>query len=160
MLPGDFAVVATPGLMGRLIRLVTRAKVNHAVISVGDGKIMEAAPAGARLAALTEYDGLTLTWSHLPLTQTTRDRIVDAAYAPAGAPYSWVDAACIGLAALLAVHVPGWVRRRMAGTDHLQCSQLVDVCYADAGVPLFDDGRLPGDVSPGDLAQLIASEPS
>jgi hypothetical protein len=35
------------------------------------------------------------------------------------------------------------------------CSQLVDRCYDIAGVHLFDDGRKPGDVSPGDLSRCL-----
>ena len=38
------------------------------------------------------------------------------------------------------------------------CSQLVDEAYARAGVQLFDDGRLPGDVTPADLYGLIAAQ--
>jgi hypothetical protein len=38
------------------------------------------------------------------------------------------------------------------------CSQLVDLSYHEAGVELFDDGRIPGDVSPGDLLDLIQAE--
>jgi hypothetical protein len=36
------------------------------------------------------------------------------------------------------------------------CSQLVDEAYLRAGVHLFDDGRDPGDVTPGDLLYVIA----
>jgi hypothetical protein len=34
----------------------------------------------------------------------------------------------------------------------MQCAQLVDACFARAGIHLFDDGRLSGDVMPSDLA--------
>lgn len=156
--PGDFAVVSTNGTAGWLIRLVTGASVNHAVLYVGDGMIIEAAPSGARRVALSTYDGLTLYWSHLPLTDTQRQAVVAAATNHLGAPYSFLDDACIALARLFGVHVPQAVRDRLQGTNHLMCSQLVDVAYADAGIPLFNDGRLPGDVTPGDLYDLIQAE--
>jgi cell wall-associated NlpC family hydrolase len=159
MLPGDFAVVATGGIMGRIIRLVTRSKVNHAMILVHDGQVIEAAPSGATVSPLSNYAGMTLTWSALDLTLTQRAAIVTAARTHIGAPYSWVDDACIGLAAIFDWHVPAWVRRRLASPDHLMCSQLVDTCYLEAEIHLFADGRMPGDVTPGDLACLIAGEP-
>jgi hypothetical protein len=43
----------------------------------------------------------------------------------------------------------------IADSGHLICSQLVDLCYLRAGAHLFDDGRLPGDVTPGDLWKLL-----
>jgi cell wall-associated NlpC family hydrolase len=154
---GDFATVATRGLMGRLIRLVTRSRVNHAMIYVGDGLVIEAQPSGAARTPMALYTGHNLHWSALPLTDLERDHVVAAAVAHLGAPYSWVDDACIALARLLDVHVPGPVRRRLAGKDHLMCSQLVDVCYSEAGIRLFTDNRLPGDVTPGDLDALITA---
>jgi cell wall-associated NlpC family hydrolase len=157
MLPGDFAVVATGGWAGWLIRLVTRARVNHAMIYVGDHVVIEANPSGACPASVSEYDGLTLHWSALPLTDAERGHVVAAARAHIGAPYSWVDDACIGLARIFGVHVPEWVRLRLAGKDHLMCSQLVDLCYSEAGIELFRDDRLPGDVTPGDLDALITA---
>ena len=36
------------------------------------------------------------------------------------------------------------------------CSQLVDQCYLEAGIHLYDDGRDPGDVTPADLAELVS----
>jgi hypothetical protein len=47
------------------------------------------------------------------------------------------------------------VRDFVADEGHLICSQLVDEAYLRAGVHLFDDGRLPGDVTPGDLWWLL-----
>ena len=40
------------------------------------------------------------------------------------------------------------------------CSQLVDEAYKRAGVQLFDDNRLPGDVDPNDLWELIKTQES
>ena len=155
MLPGDFATVATGGWAGLGIRLVTRAKVNHAMLYVGDGMVVEANPAGACLSPVSNYYRLTLHWSNLPLTDDERARIVAAARSHIGAPYSWVDDACIALARIFGVHVPEWVRLRLASKGRLMCSQLVDVSYSEAGIDLFTDDRLPGDVAPGDLDQLI-----
>jgi len=51
--------------------------------------------------------------------------------------------------------VPAAVRRRLANPKRLECSQLVDAAYLEAGVHLFSDGRIPGDVAPSDLLLLI-----
>ena len=153
--PGDFCVVATPGIMARLIRLVTRSTVNHAYLLTDPEHIIEAAPSGAVVVLLANYDGLPQTWSNMDLSPTVRAAIIDRALDHVGDPYSWVDDACIGLTHLFGWHVPSWVRTRLARPDRLMCSQLVDTAYLEAGIHLFSDGRIPGDVAPSDLLDLI-----
>lgn len=157
MQPGDYCVVATTGIMARLIRLVTRSSVNHAFILVGPGRIIEADPGGAVETNLANYNGLYQVWSDMDLSPLVRAKIVDAAHSHIGAPYSWLDDLCIGLTHLFGVHVPTSVRRRLANPKRLECSQLIDQCYLDAGIHLFsgDRSRIPGDVAPGDLLALI-----
>ena len=155
MLPGDYCVVATPGVIAWLIRAVTRSTVNHAFILTDPAEIIEADPSGAQQAILAKYDGMYQAWSDMDLSPTVRAAIIDHALDHVGDPYSWLDDACIGLADLFGWHVPAWVRRRLARTDRLMCSQLVDIAYLEAGVHLFSDGRIPGDVAPSDLLALI-----
>lgn len=150
---GDFGVVRTNGFLGRLIRVVTRSSVNHAFVYVGGGQIVEAEPAGARLAPVSEYP--TIVWAGWPLTGPQQTAVADAARSLLGTPYSWVDCAAIGVAKLFGEHVPPAVRRRLNRKDRLMCSQLVDYSYQLGGVTLFPDGRYDGDVSPGDLLDLI-----
>ena len=80
--PGDFCVVATNGIMARLIRLVTRSTVNHAFILVAPGRIIEAKPAGAAESNLAKYDGMLQVWSDMDLSPTVRAAIIDHALAP------------------------------------------------------------------------------
>jgi hypothetical protein len=155
MLPGDFCVVATPGLMAALIRIVTRSTVNHAFILVAPGRIIEAEPGGAAESDLANYDGMYQVASTMPLTEQQRADIVKAARSHIGDGYSWVDDAAIALTDLLGWHVPAAVRKRLANPHRLECAQLVDQCYLQAGFHLWDDGRLPGDVAPSDLLLLI-----
>ncbi|MGW9433129.1 hypothetical protein ACWHA1_35035 [Streptomyces decoyicus] len=88
------------------------------------------------------------------LTEQQRTDICAAATRYVGVPYSFLDYLAI------ATHrfhlpVPG-LRRYVASTRHMICSQLVDRCYLDAGVHLFADGRWPGYVTPMALHHLLA----
>lgn len=130
------------------------APVQHAFIYVGNGEIVQAMPGGAELIPLEEASE-PVAWStgHFALTAADRVRICGAARGLVGTPYSFLDYASIALA-----HYrirPAWVRDFVADSGHLICSQLVDEAYLRADVHLFSDGRLPGDVTPGDLWKLL-----
>lgn len=150
---GAWFTARTPGLYGTLIRWGTNSSVNHAGIYLGNGEVIEALSAGAAVSPVANYDG-ELHWSTYPLTDEQRTRVVEEARKLIGVPYSWVDVACVALAHLIGVHVSEPVRKRLRRQDRLMCSQLVDTAYLNAGIHLFGDGRLPGDVSPGDLYLL------
>lgn len=155
---GAFGVTRTNGWAAPWIRLITRSTVNHAFVYVGNGQIVEANPSGAAVGNVSEYPHAI--WSHMALTDQQRHAIANAADTLVGTPYSWVDDVCIGLADLFGWHVPEPVRARLSGRSRLMCSQLVDVAYSKAGIHLFPDGRIPGDVSPGDLLHLIEGQPA
>lgn len=152
MLPGDFGVTETSGFGSWVIRVVTRSKYNHAFVVVGAGQCIEGEPGGARYNKLANYPHAV--YSSLPLTGPQRAAIVAWATAHLGTPYSWLDDLEIGLVDLFG-WAPKWMRKRLASTSTLMCSQFVDAAYTAAGVPLFKDGRPAGGVSPGDLAKLI-----
>lgn len=152
---GDFFVVRTNGLAAAGIRVVTQSTVNHAGVYVGDGQIVEAQPGGARIAPASIYPDAVWSTGKLGVTTDQGVLIGDEARRLIGTPYSWVDCACVGEAHLFGWHVPGSVRDRLNRVDRLMCSQLVDTAYLHGGVHLFADGRIPGDVSPGDLYDLI-----
>lgn len=170
--PGDFAVVAVGGAGGVLIGLGERlngdafSAYQHAFVYVGDGYVIEAESGGARRRQVNGWPdrpefvtpGQLTAWSTGqlgPLTPSAdqRTRICAAAEGYVGTPYSWLDYFAIA-AHRLHLPVPG-LKGYIASTGHMICSQLVDQCYADAGVHLFADGRWPGYVTPADLAALI-----
>jgi len=152
---GDFGVVRTGGWAGALIRYGTQSPVNHAFVYIGDGRIVEAEPGGAVISSTDKYD--KVIWSSLPLTDTQRYLIVANAKKMVGVPYSWIDIAA------LALRTRGvkssLVNHRIEKMNRLICSQLVDRAYELAGVHLFNDGRLPGEVTPGDLLDIIYNDP-
>ncbi|MGW2950756.1 hypothetical protein [Streptomyces eurythermus] len=157
--PGDFALTKIRGITGRLINagqhlIGDGSPVQHAYVYVGNGEVVQAMPGGAELIRLEDASEPVL-WStgRIELTLSERMRICGSARGLVGTPYSFLDYASIALASR---HIrPRWVRDFVADSGHLICSQLVDEAYLRAGVHLFSDGRIPGDVTPGDLWKLL-----
>jgi hypothetical protein len=161
--PGDFAVVPVHGTVGKLIGLGEHLNGDqfdvwqHAFIYVGGARV-EAEPGGARLRPTDPQvfgAAYPTLWSSgvIPLTTAQRTAICKAARGYLGVPYSGLD--YLALAAhRLHLWAPG-LKSYVATSKHMICSQLVDQCYADAGVHLFTDNRWPGFVTPAALAGLI-----
>lgn len=157
--PGDYGVLLYTGGPRRnfvewLIGWGTRSEAVHAFLALDDGTIVEAEPHGARVRPAGEY-GSAAVWSCMPLTGVQRALIVSAGRALVGTRYNIVDDIALGLARKLHWYTPRWVQRRLSRPDRLMCSQLVDQAYLTAGMHLFVDGRMTGDVTPGDLYQMI-----
>jgi uncharacterized protein YycO len=157
--PGDFALTRVHGFTGALIRAGQAlvgdvAPVQHAYVCVGNGYIVQAMPGGAEMIRMEEASAPVI-WStgRIPLTDVQRLFISEHAIGLVGTPYSFLDYASIALA-----HYrirPRWVRDYVTSTGHMICSQLVDEVYRRAGVDLFEDDRIAGDVTPGDLWWLL-----
>lgn len=131
------------------------APVTHAFVVVSDTEVVQAMPGGAEIAPLADYldrAGVWFTRSY-PLSGSQRAGIVDAARTLVGTPYSFAD--YLSLAAHRFRIPAPHLRRYIADSGHMICSQLVDECYLRAGVHLFADGRWPGDVTPGDLWRVM-----
>lgn len=164
--PGDFGLVRIPGGVGWLIRAGqwvysgTFRDLEHAFLYIGEGRIIEAMPGGAQFNLLSAYDGREIVWSTGKLHDWTdetaqRANIVETAHKYIGTPYSFLD---YGAMAAHRLHVPApGLKRYIASTKHVLCSQLVDQCYADAGYQLFTDGRWPGYVAPSSLYEMLES---
>ncbi|MEV0444036.1 hypothetical protein AB0I84_45275 [Streptomyces spectabilis] len=161
-MPGDFALTKVRGIAGAFISVGQTlvgdaAPVHHAYVYVGDGEIVQAMPGGAEEIRLDNAAEPVL-WSagRIGLTDAERIRICYEARSLVGTPYSFVDYASIALAHWRIR--PGWLRDYVADSGHMICSQLVDEVYRRAGVCLFDDRRLPGDVTPGDLWRVLRAK--
>ena len=158
-LPGDFCCCSTGGEAGRLVSLGERlngdsfTRYGHTFIYVGDGRIVEAQPGGAREAPLGGYRDALWSTGHIPLTGEQRTVIVHAARSYIGVPYSWADYFALA-AHRLRIPAPG-LRRYIASSRSMISSQLVDWCFQDAGVHLFQDQRWCGYVTPAALAGLL-----
>lgn len=159
--PGDFGLVSIKGGVGKLIRIGQWLNgdgfrdYEHAFIYIGNNKIIEAEPGGARIADLYEYDGRTIMWSTGVITLTTQQRqeIVEDAVKLIGTPYSFLDYLAIGLYRL---GISGFgVSRRVIASEHLICSQLVAQVFAGCGNPLTNYPYYL--VTPGRLADYLLS---
>ena len=177
--PGDWFVTSNGPLdstlagsiFSNLIQWGTNSRFNHAGVCVSPTDVVEAQPGGARRSPLDGYLGDNTVWSDgygLTDPQLQRPAIVAAAEQLVGVPYGWGDIVAIILAqkrlgkwrrldAEKALEQQPWWVRRLARTDRLICSELVDLACHMAGVILFNDRRPFGLVSPGDLDRLLLS---
>lgn len=157
MLPADFFLAPIKGYVGRSIAVAQWLNgdgfklIQHAGIYFGNGWTIEAMPGGAIMGHIDNYKPEDLIWSSgaFDLSSTQRLAICRAAKGYIKTPYSFLDYDAI-TAHRFNIPVPG-LKRYIASTGHMICSQLVDQCYQDAGVEIFDDGRWPGYVTPGAL---------
>lgn len=173
--PGAFGLSVIEGKTGRLVRrgqdIVDgrKTKFTHAFLVLDNHEVIEAEPGGAQIVSLDKYlsrDPNTVLFSDKPVQtalathcgplnfeQLLRERIVDIARGLEGIPYNYLDYLAIGLEHF-GIDLP-IVRSRVRRQDRLICSQLCDFVYNFAGIHLFDDGRLPQDVTPGDLEGYV-----
>lgn len=157
--PGDFGLVSIDGTVGLLIRFGQWlngngfANYEHAFIYIGDNKIIEAEPGGARIADLSEYDGRTLLWStgRVNLTSEQRTAVVEASKGFVGTPYSFLDYLLLALKRV-GVTVP-LLNKRVIGSKHMICSQLVAAAYSMANIDLLNQPSYM--ITPADLANLL-----
>lgn len=152
--PGTIGLTSTPDLSGAIIRLGTRSPINHVFIVLAGGQLFEARPSGAGLNNLSRYPHASFRTDIIP-TDEQRGAIIASVTGLMGTPYNWLDIAALSWWCLTGNRVPVKVQRRIEDTKTLICSQLVDLVYERAGIHLFDDGRLPGAVTPGDLIDCV-----
>lgn len=148
-LPGDVALARGNDFVGMGIQFGTRSRYNHVRLLVDTkGKVLEADPSGAQWHHVHPDDVVVRP----PLTVAEQAAIPEIAQRLHGTPYGFLDCAALGLAQF-GITLPS-VTRRVSRPDRLFCSQLVDYAWFLAGFRAFDDGRVPQDVSPGDIADL------
>jgi uncharacterized protein YycO len=158
VLPGTFGVTKIRGRVGWWIGLLSyvldgNGNWSHAFVVLDDNTLIEAEPGGARIRPADQYGDVVAYNDAMPLSDEQRARIVAAARSLQGRPYNWRDYGALILAKF-GVR-PSGVTVVVNSEHQLICSQLVDVAYKKAGIHLFNDGRESGDVTPGDLADLI-----
>ena len=151
--PGDFGVVKTDGIIGRLIRVGTASRWNHAFIYLGDGLIVEANPTGVAISSVSKYP--QIAWNrHTNIPAKTRDKIVEAAYKEVGKPYAFLDIIVIFLRIIgLRFIRPNTFWKKLSDINGWFCSELVSYCYRISGIPILK--KKDDLVTPGDLAEFL-----
>ena len=162
---GTLFVLRSGGFVGWAIRLMTRSRVNHAGVCLGNGDTVEAQAAGAVRKQEQDKAGVnmgTALHDYIEACAPGRGRLIAAeAEMMLGTPYGFLDLVALAWASLKddpsePPAKPNWWQARVMTEEKLICSQLVDQACLCAGVHLFTDGRLPGQVTPGDLAEVFA----
>jgi hypothetical protein len=159
----DVGLVRVNGPVGRLIRIGQWllgdgfSTWEHAFLVLPGGMLIEAQPGGAVICPLSEYADRHVEYmSPAGMTDGQRLAVSAAALHYVGVGYSALD--YLALAAhRLHLPIPG-LRRWVASSRHMICSQLVDQAYADGGCALFSDGRWPSYVTPADLWRQLGGE--
>lgn len=158
--PGDIGLTRIGGVLGFFVSLGQHlagdsSRYTHAYIVLDDETVIAAQPGGARIDKLSDYKNKAI-YIQLDLTDEQRASIVAEARALEGLPYSFLDYLAIAIARLGIK--PKWLKRYIANTGHMICSQLCDEVYRKVGIHLFNDDRLPQEVTPGDLLYVLAGE--
>lgn len=178
--PGDFVCVPIAGEVGTGIKVGQwlagdhHIEYQHAEVYVGkvDGAPDDDAPWGYTYSAYPDDGKGTRSgkralpapphvlpgaiWSSgvIKLTTEQRQGIVQWCYAHPSIQYSFVDYGAIALKRF-GIRPPA-LRTYIESSKRMICSYYADAAMLNgAGVHLFDDGRWPGEVTPGDLADML-----
>jgi hypothetical protein len=169
--PGDLGFTRITGFTGWWVNLGQAltgdsSRFTHVFVVMDDDTVIEAMPQGARFAPLDREYKTDVMYSRLPLSDEQRLLVVQTARElmsrPGGVKYSFFDYLYL---ALKHWHFPAFMlRRAIQKFGHQICSQLADYLINGGGqyvkgkwIPnpqgfrLFNDGRMPMDVTPGDL---------
>ena len=173
MQTGDILLLRIKGITGVAVWLMQAinwdtSKWTHVGVILDNGFVFEAQPGGATLTPLAHYTERSAavvthrmtcprgSLAPLNLSPETRAKISSAAIQYVGRRYGW------GTYLYLAMYRLGLrskrLKRRVQRSDRMICSQAADQIYRDVGIELFNDGRMPMDVTPGDLARLAPDQ--
>lgn len=155
--PGTIGLSVIGGVLGQAINVGQAlhgdpSGWSHAFVVVDENRVIQAMPGGSVYGSLDYYlePGNAVFLPGWPnVDGVSRESILEVADSLIGKPYGFLDYASLIFY--------GWgiklplTRRRIQSKGSLICSQLVDELFHRLGVELFDDGRLPMDVTPGDL---------
>lgn len=150
--PGDVGFSTIRGMIGIIPNigqalLKDSCRYTHVYAYIGGGMLIEAMPGGARIVPAVGRSG---PWFRLPLTNAQRIMIPHNGETLDRTKYSFMNYPA------LAWHERRWpghnaLRGYVTNSNRMICSQLVDHLLSISGYKMFNDGRWPQDVTPGDL---------
>lgn len=159
-MPGTVLLAEIRGFVGILVWLMQAingdlSRWTHVAIMIENGDVFEAAPGGATVTPWEEWSK-DREWSALVVELNNHQRYKLDMYARLrnGTGYNWSTYFYLAAYRLRLPLLTRLLRRRVEESDLMICSQAVDDLLRRAGHHLFDDGRLPFDVTPGDIGEL------
>lgn len=158
--PGTIGLTRIKGPVGWMVWLMQAingdlSKWTHAFITINGHEVFEAQPGGARITPLSAYADREVAWLTWDIPDETRNKIAASAFSMRGIGYNWTTYFYLSAYRLRLPITTAILKKRVSNDRRLICSQAVDHLYRIHGVHLFTDGRLPYDVTPGDLARLL-----
>lgn len=161
---GDIIVSTARHVVSYAIRVGTLSAVSHAMLYVGDGKIIDAVGNGVREIPLADAIGdalIAVAYRDPRVDSSKASAIVAHARSRVGSPYNYAGVGFTGYRILN----PGRARLIDAIANRLglevgqagavYCSELVWECYQQAGVPLSD--ARPAESRPSDIVDLFGT---
>lgn len=176
--PGDILLLRIEGFVGWMIDMMQRINRDssywtHAAVVLDDETVFEAQPGGAVITPLSEYadrPGSVVSYYQRPkpgnpkeyelqplanvIKPHHRAAIVRDARLLFKKGYKYAYTTYLYLALLRFGLDTNWIKWKVQDPDIGICSQVADLLLADNTIHLFADGRLPYDVTPGDLGTL------
>lgn len=152
--PGTIGFSTIGGSVGWLVRLgqfviADDCRYSHVFVVLDGNQVLEAMPRGARFRQLTTEDIAASSFWEFPLTERERSWLMFEASMLEGTKYGF--SAYLNLALIRLGLRSRRLERYLKSNRRLICSQLADWLLHKAGYQVFNDGRLPHEVSPGDL---------
>ncbi len=160
LLPGDIGFSKIGGLTGLFVRfgqfvIGDDSPFTHVFVVITPTIVLEAMPSGMRYRKITgKEEGVA--YARLPLTDEQHRMVPLVA--------SQFENVKYGFSAYLYLFLnqfgwaPAWLKRYIERNGRMICSQTADEFLRRLGYHVFDDGRMPHDVTPGDLFNELAMQ--
>lgn len=168
-IPGIFPVAAGQGVLfltRRWWRMVRSPRTwwhwRHAAVVTGPDRICQAMPRGVECVSIgqkAEDPGTLFIRPDYRGAGTSDRDVCWWALSYLGTPYGFTTYLKLAAGAFRFRLTEALLRRWISTRKDMICSQHVDQSLADAGFHVFDDGRLPQDVVPAELADALLNLP-
>ncbi|MFF8831317.1 hypothetical protein [Streptomyces sp. NPDC015131] len=127
----------------------------HVAVSLGDGTVFEAQPGGAVITPWSQYQFRPVALLRFVRDEHQARQVVDECRRRVGAGYNYTTYFYLAAYRLRLPVLTRILRARVERSDKMICSQAADDVHRVHGIHIFNDGRLPFDVTPGDFARLM-----
>lgn len=157
---GSIILTRIEGFVGFLVWLLQALNGDlshwtHVAVTLDDDTLFESQPGGAVISPKSKYVGRPAAVVPWEMDDAARAGIVAHARTHEGTGYNWHTYLYLAVYRLRLPILTRVLRRRVENSELMICSQAADHLYREAGQQLFDDHRLPFDLTPGDYRKLL-----